>query len=174
METVSFTVNGVVKTADGQEISFELNLNIEKTLLIEKDINIQTEDGNSTDPMIVNFSGTAAQLTSFSFEFQFESDDNNGGSFRRPGWGQIRFGADIKRLYDAFRAVMRTLKQADLGNLAESHEKKPGDSMGLQGMQLPFQVDNLQFDMETIMMKNSMYLYEDGNAGSTQQINLAL
>jgi hypothetical protein len=46
--------------------------------------------------------------------------------------------------------------------------------MGLQGMQLPFQVDNLQFDMETIMMKNTMYLYEDGNAGSTQQINLAL
>jgi hypothetical protein len=69
---------------------------------------------------------------------------------------------------------MRTLKQADLGNLAESHEKKPGDSMRLQGMQLPFQVDNLQFDMETIMIKNSMYSYEDGNAGSTQQINLAL
>jgi hypothetical protein len=174
METISFTVNGVVKTADGQEISFELNLNIEKTLLIEKDINIQTEDGNSTDPMIVNFSGTAAQLTSFSFEFEFESDDNNCGSFRRPGWGHIRFGADIKRLYDAFRAVMRTLKQADLGNLAETHEKKPGDSMGLQGMQLPFKVDNLQFDIETIMMKNSMYLHEDGNAGSTQQINLAL
>jgi len=54
---------------------------------------------------------------------------------------------------------MRTLKQADLGNLAESHEKKPGDSMRLQGIQLPFQVDNLQFDIETIMMKNSMYLY---------------
>jgi hypothetical protein len=39
---------------------------------------------------------------------------------------------------------------------------------------LLFQVDNLQFDIETIMMKNSMYLYEDGNAGSTQQINLVL
>lgn len=94
-ETVSFTVNGVVKTADGQKISFELNLNIEKTLLIEKDINIQTGDGKPTDPMIVNFSGTAAQLTSFSFEFELEPDDNNGGSFRIPGWVHIRFGADI-------------------------------------------------------------------------------
>jgi len=44
----------------------------------------------------------------------------------------------------------------------------------LLGLILHFQVDKFQFDMETIMMKNGMYLYEDGNAGSTQQINLAL
>lgn len=174
MQTISFSVNGVVKTADGQEIRFELNLNIEKTLLIKKDMNIQTGDGNSTDQMVVNFSGTAAQLTSFSFEFEFESDDNNGGSFRRPGWGHIRFGTDIKQLYDAFLAVMRTLKQADLGRQPESRVQVPCDPIEHPTNKFPFQIGSLQLDRETTMMKSSMYPCEDGNAGSIEQINLAL
>jgi hypothetical protein len=174
METISFTLNGVVKTADGQEISFELELNIEKTLLIDKDFSIKTGDGDSTEPTMVNFSGTAAQLTNFSFEFEFESNDTNGQSFRRPGWGHVRFGADLKQLYNTFSSVMRKMKQAVLGSLADSHEKTPCESMGLQEVQLPFQVNNFQLDMETIMMKSSINSYKDGNAGSIQQINLAL
>lgn len=174
METFSFTLNGVVKTADGQEISFELELNIEETLLLEKDFSIRTGDGDSAEPTMVNFSGTAAQLTNFSFEFEFESHDTNGQSFRRPAWGHVRFGADLKQLYNTFSSVMRKMKQAVLGSLADSHEKTPGESMGLKGVQLPFQVNNFQLDMETIMMKSSIYTYNDGNAGSIQRINLAL
>ena len=174
METISFTLNGVVKTADGQEISFELELNIEKTMLFEKNFSIRTGDGDSTEPTIVHFSGTAAQLTNFSFEFEFESNDTNGQSFRRPGWGHVRFGAELKQLYNTFSSVMRKMKQAVLGSLADSHEKTPGESMGLQGVQLPFQVNNFQLDMETIMMKSSIYTYNDGNAGSIPRINLAL
>jgi len=93
MKTVSFTMSGVVKTEDGREIKFDMDLNIEKALFIEKDITVETGDGDDSDQVTVNFSGTAAQLTNFSFEFDFEDEGvSENSSFAKQGWGHVRFG----------------------------------------------------------------------------------
>lgn len=132
-KSASFTLNGVIKTTDDQEITFEVDLNVERTLLVEKEISIESGDGDSNDQVVVDFEGTAAQLTNFSFELDLEIIDSNEDPSRTSkGRGNVRFGTPAKQLY--------------------------------------------QIDLEVATMKSSIfsYSYKDGNAGSTQYINMAL
>jgi hypothetical protein len=72
-ETTTFTASGVVKTADGKTISFTLGLSMHREYLEETHSVLRAGDA-AVDPLVVNFNGTAAQLSDTAFRFDLQGD----------------------------------------------------------------------------------------------------
>ncbi|HEX3048491.1 MAG TPA: hypothetical protein VHY08_27325 [Bacillota bacterium] len=72
-EQMSFTANGIVKTADGKEIDFSVALNMSREFATEK-LTITLEEGRLKDPLVINFDGPAAALTETKFSFDLDND----------------------------------------------------------------------------------------------------
>lgn len=106
-EQTDFSASGVVKTADGKEISFNLSLSMTRSYHEESDTSIRLGDARKTqDPLILNFNGSTAQLSNQRFKFDLNSDgameDINfvtGGSgflaLDRNGDGKINNGSEL-------------------------------------------------------------------------------
>ena len=75
-EQTAFTARGGIKTSDGKEIQFNLSLEMKREFFHESDLSIREGDGVRKDPLVINFSGTAAQLTDTKFSFDLDSDGN--------------------------------------------------------------------------------------------------
>lgn len=74
-EQTSFAASGIVRTADGQEIGFALNLSLQRSFAVESDVSLRLGDAvRRKDPLVLNFSGGAAQLTEARFSFDIDSD----------------------------------------------------------------------------------------------------
>jgi len=72
-EATTFTASGVVKTADGKTISFTLGLSMHREHLEETHSVLHAGDA-AVDPLVVNFHGTAAQLSDVAFRFDLQGD----------------------------------------------------------------------------------------------------
>lgn len=72
---------GVVRTADGQEIRFRLELSMERYYREESHLSLRAGGAERKDPLVVNFDGTAAQLQDRHFLFDL---DNDGRADRLP------------------------------------------------------------------------------------------
>jgi len=108
VEQTTFGASGVVQTADGREISFNLSLFMARSYHTETDISVRLGDARQkSDPLVINFSGNAAQLTDQRFAFDLNSDGTaseqinfvTGGSgflaFDRNGDGAINNGSEL-------------------------------------------------------------------------------
>lgn len=107
IEQTSFSAHGVVKTSDGKEISFSVSMSMTRSYHEESNVSIRQGDAvKKQDPLLLNFNGTAAQLTSQRFKFDLNSDGKTedinfatGGSgflaFDRNGDGKINNGAEL-------------------------------------------------------------------------------
>lgn len=74
-ESMVFTAQGKVTTADGKEIDIAVELGMSREFYEEKNIELRAGDAaRLTDPLVVNFGGTAAQLTENKFRFDLDSD----------------------------------------------------------------------------------------------------
>jgi hypothetical protein len=73
-EATSFSAQGVVKTADGKDIAFTLNLEMSRHYREEVNISIRAGDALRKDPLVINFDGNAAQLTDQRFRFDLDAD----------------------------------------------------------------------------------------------------
>ncbi len=73
-EQTTFSATGVVTTADGKEIKFDLNLSMSREYLEQTDVSLRLGDAKMKDPLVINFGGTAAQLTDTKFSFDLDSD----------------------------------------------------------------------------------------------------
>lgn len=73
-ESTTFSASGVIKTADGQEISFDLALAMSREYYRETDISIRAGDAVKKDPLVINFAGTAAELSDVRFSFDLDAD----------------------------------------------------------------------------------------------------
>lgn len=93
VEQTSFAASGTVKTADGREISFQLELSMARAYHEESDVSIRLGDAaRKTDPLVLNFAGTAAQLTDQRFAFDLNSDGRDEQiNFVAPGSGFLAF-----------------------------------------------------------------------------------
>lgn len=75
VEVTRFDAEGVVKTSDGREISFKLSLEMSREFYQETNLSIREGDAvRKKDPLVINFAGTAAQLTDAKFAFDLDSD----------------------------------------------------------------------------------------------------
>jgi hypothetical protein len=73
-EATSFAAQGVVKTADGKEIAFTLNINMSRQYREEVNVSVRAGDAVRKDPLVINFDGNAAQLTDQRFRFDLNAD----------------------------------------------------------------------------------------------------
>lgn len=72
-ETTSFASEGKILTEDGREIDFSVELNMSREFYSEQSLNIRMGDVLK-DPLVVNFGGTAAELTQNKFAFDIDMD----------------------------------------------------------------------------------------------------
>jgi len=74
VEQTTFDAQGVIKTADGQEISFTYQLEMAREFHSETNVSVRAGDAKLKDPLVINFGGTAAQLTQQKFDFDLDAD----------------------------------------------------------------------------------------------------
>ncbi len=106
-EQTTFAASGTVITADGREIKFDLQLSMSRQYHEESDIGLRLGDAaRKTDPLVLNFAGTAAQLTDQRFAFDLNADGRaeqinllapGSGflAFDRNGDGKINNGSEL-------------------------------------------------------------------------------
>ena len=86
-EQTSFSAQGVIKTADGREISFNAQLNMSREFMSQQHISLRAGDALK-DPLVVNFNGSAAELTQRDFSFDIDADGRKDQiAFVAPGSG---------------------------------------------------------------------------------------
>lgn len=74
-ETTRFSASGTVKTADGREISFNLELEMARIYHEESSVILRLGDAaRKIDPLVLNFSGNAASLVDQRFSFDLNAD----------------------------------------------------------------------------------------------------
>lgn len=87
-QTMSFSAEGTVKTADGKEINFNLDLNMSREFASRLDVSFRAGDAVKVDPLVINFDSPAAVLTNNKFSFDIDNDgDNEQISFATGGSG---------------------------------------------------------------------------------------
>lgn len=86
-EKLQFSAAGTITTSDGQTIDFSLALSMSRELYQEQNISIRAGEALK-DPLVINFSGTAAQLSRRDFHFDIDADGRNDQiAFVTPGSG---------------------------------------------------------------------------------------
>lgn len=85
-EETAFTASGVIRTADGGEIGFSLELSMSRQLYEESSTAIRLGDAARMDPLIINFAGNSADLTNVRFSFDLDGD-GSGESIASLGTG---------------------------------------------------------------------------------------
>ncbi|WP_028452487.1 hypothetical protein [Chitinilyticum aquatile] len=75
-ETTHYAAAGVVRTADGREISFQSELTLARSYHEEVNINITTGSAArpQKDPLVLNYDAPAATLSERTFSFDIDSD----------------------------------------------------------------------------------------------------
>lgn len=93
VEQTQFAASGTVKTADGREINFQLQLSMQRSYVEESNVSIRLGDAaRKVDPLVLNFSGSAPQLTDQRFSFDLNADGQKEQiSFVAPGSGFLVF-----------------------------------------------------------------------------------
>lgn len=72
-ETTQFTAQGIVHTADGKEIALTLELNMARSYASHTSLSVRAGDALK-DPLVINFTGNAAQLSQTTFKFDLDAD----------------------------------------------------------------------------------------------------
>lgn len=73
-ESLSFSADGVINTADGQAINFSVSLNMTREFYSEQRVQVRAGDAKAIDPLVLNFGGKAAELTETRFNFDLDTD----------------------------------------------------------------------------------------------------
>lgn len=92
-EHTEFSATGTVTTSDGREISFSVQLSMARAFHRESNIEVRLGDAaRKIDPLVLNFSGTAAQLENQRFAFDLNADGQTEQiNFVSPGSGFLVF-----------------------------------------------------------------------------------
>lgn len=74
-EETRFSAQGIVRTTDGQEIAFRLDVAMMRYYREETSVSVRAGDAVRKDPLVLNFGGTAAQLRDRAHQFfRFDLD----------------------------------------------------------------------------------------------------
>jgi hypothetical protein len=72
-EVLSFQSKGIIKTADGKEINFNVAINMSRSFYEENHISIQAGDA-PIDPLVINFDRKVAEFENTTFSFDLDSN----------------------------------------------------------------------------------------------------
>lgn len=207
-EQTSMQAAGIIRTSDGKEIRFSLNLVMQRQYSETSSTSVRLGDAKKTDPLVVNFNGTAAQLSEQRFAFDLNSDGaseqinsplsgsgflaldlnndgkiNNGSELFGPstgnGFGELaKYDGDNNGWIDESDSVFKQLK-VWTGSGTESSKLSDLASLGVGAISLhsiatPFDIKTANNQLLGSVRASSVYLNENGTAGSVQQIDLTV
>lgn len=72
-ETTTFAAQGTVQTADGQQIAVDVSLTMGRQFVSQQTAEVRL-GAAVQDPLVVNFSGTAAELSDTRYDFDLDND----------------------------------------------------------------------------------------------------
>ena len=72
-ETTTMQTSGVVKTADGRQISFAMDVSMSRQFESKLDVSVRAGD-QPVDPLVINLSGAPGTLTDQKYSFDIDSD----------------------------------------------------------------------------------------------------
>jgi hypothetical protein len=204
-ETTTFGAAGVVRTADGVEIRFELGFTLSRRYTESVSVSLRAGDQRLKDPLVLDFGGPAAALSSVTFDFDLNGDGAKeqlplmGGSgflaFDRNANGRIDDGrelfgptsgngfAELDRLDDdgngwvdeadaAWSQLRLWAPDAEgKGRLQTLNEAGVG-AFYLGRVDTAFSLKDAANDTQGLMRASSVYLREDGGAGTISQVDL--
>ncbi|WP_341646441.1 hypothetical protein [Thauera sp. SDU_THAU2] len=74
-ETTTFSASGMIRTADGAEISFELGFSMSRSYSESVSVSLRGgEQRRLQDPLVLDFGGPAAALSNVHFDFDLDAD----------------------------------------------------------------------------------------------------
>jgi hypothetical protein len=73
-EQTTVSASGTIRTADGKEISFQLDMSMSRSYYEETNISVRAGNAQRKDPLVINFDGNAAQLSDMKFSFDLDGD----------------------------------------------------------------------------------------------------
>ena len=73
-ESTQFSAEGVIRTADGKNIRFAVELGMQRSYREESHVEIQMGAAQREDPIVINFPGSSAQLRDQRFDFDLNGD----------------------------------------------------------------------------------------------------
>lgn len=204
MEQSSFAASGVIKTADGQEINFNLSLSMTREYASQTSVSLNAGDAVRKDPLVLNFDGTAAELSSTRFSFDINADGtneqvaslkgnsaylaldkngdgkiNNGSELFGPttgnGFNELSsYDSDHNGWIDEKDAVFSQLKTWVGGDTLRSLKDAGVGAIYLGNQQTPFSIKNSDNALLGAVKSSGIFLNENGSVGSVQQIDLAV
>lgn len=85
-EELLFRASGVITTASGGSIDFNIKLRMARTFYTEQTFDFAAGDGALVDPLMINFTGTGTSLTDEKYAFDIDADGSD-ESISLPGPG---------------------------------------------------------------------------------------
>jgi hypothetical protein len=117
-EKTEFAADGQITTADGQTIDFSVNLSMSREFYSEQNISIRAGDALK-DPLVVNFSGAAAQLMQRDFNFDIDADGTRDQiAFVAPGSGFLALDKNNDGLINDGNELFGTVSGNGFGDLS--------------------------------------------------------
>jgi hypothetical protein len=198
-EQSSFKAKGAVETADGRSIEFHAALTMER----QQSSTTITASAKNTDPLIVNFGGAPARLTSGKISFDLNSDgvpveipfvasgcgflvlDDNGdgkvndgrelfGPQTGDGFAELaKYDSDGNGWIDEGDPVFSKLRVWTPDGLQTLSQLGIGAIATTSG-ETPFAIKDANGSAQGEVPATGVYLSENGSAGSIQQVDLAV
>lgn len=73
-ETLRFAAHGIVRTADGREVSFQAQLELSRVFLTRAGVSLRAGDARFSDPLVINYAGPAVDLGGGRLAFDLDAD----------------------------------------------------------------------------------------------------
>lgn len=207
-EKMSFSAQGIVRTADGREINFSVDLKMSREFAQQLDINVRAGDAAKIDPLVINFGGTAPELTDTKYSFDLDSDGtedqisfvgpnsgflaldinedgmvNNGSELFGPGSGDgfadlAQYDEDGNGWIDEADSIYSRLriwtKDSEGKDVLFALGQKGVGAIFLGSTGTPFEMKDRENNLDGQIRGSGVFLYENGLAGTIQQIDLAV
>ena len=206
-ETSQFSAAGVVTTADGRQIDIGLEVNLSRSFTSVNEERLQLGDAVFKDPLVINFDGSAAQLTQETFSFDIDADgsedqiafvsqgsgflaldtNNDGqindgselfGAQSGDGFADLSaFDEDGNGWIDEGDAIYESLRIWTRNGAGEEQLLALGDknigAIYLGNIATPFALKQTDTNEQQGQVRaTGLFLFEDGQVGSVQQLDL--
>lgn len=207
-EKTSFSAQGVIQTADGRRIEIAVDLTLQRKFVDETSLSLRLGDAKLKDPLVINFAGTAAQVTQTKFKFDIDGDGqaealptlapgsgylaldknqdgaiNDGTELFGPATGQgfselAQYDTDGNHWVDENDSVFGNLKiwsQDEAGHQQLLTLAQAGvGAIYLGNVPTLFDLKSPEQALLARIQATSIFLKEDGSAGTVQQLDFAV
>lgn len=206
-ESTSFQTQGMVRTADGREISFQINLNMSRRFQEYYEEQVDFLQTSLCDPLVINLDGNTANVSDQTFFFDLDGDGvedeisrliegsgflaldqnedgviNDGselfGTKSGNGFADLeKYDTDGNGFIDEGDEIFSKLKIWTMDENGEPHlyslaEKGVG-AIGLMHATTNYTLTDEQNNTNGVIRNTGFFLFENGNAGTIQHVDLA-